>query len=626
MGIPRATFLGPDIPQLRQLPESLLTLEPAETVLGTRSRMCCGLPVFLLTPVRPAPRFAAESVMNKTVRLVLALIAAGPLLAGCASRPQYDVVVRHGTIYDGNGSAPIQADLAIKGDIIAAIGALNGARGKIEFDARGLAVAPGFINMMSSAVALIGDGRSQSDIRQGVTLEVMGEGTSMGPLNETMKKELIEQQGDIKYAVDWSSLGEFLESLVRRGVSPNVASFIGAATPRIYVIGYEDRPPSPEELRKMCELVSQAMKEGALGVSSALIYPPGSFAKTDELVALARTAAEFDGIYISHLRSEGSQLLEAVDELIRIAREANIRAEIYHLKASGKANWPKMDQVIAKVEQSIGQGLRISADIYTYPAGATGLDSTMPPWVQDGGFGAMLKRLKDPAIRKRIAAEMDRDSEDWDNFFLAPGSPDGILLSGFKSEKLKPYTGKTLAEVAKLRGTPPEQTVMDLIAEDESQIDAIYFHQSEDNVRKNLVQPWVSFCSDSGSLAAEGVFLNSSAHPRAYGSFARLLARYVRDEKLITLQEAIRKLSALPAGNLKIQKRGLLKEGYFADVVVFDPQRIQDHATYEKPHQYATGMLHVFVNGTQVLRDGVHTGANPGRIVRGPGWSQPAPQ
>jgi N-acyl-D-amino-acid deacylase len=562
--------------------------------------------------------------MSKTVRLVLSMIAAGLLWVNCAPRPQYDVVLRNGRIYDGSGSAPFQADLAIKEDTIAAIGALDGARGEIEIDARSLAVAPGFINMMSGAVSLIADGRSQSDIRQGVTLEVMGEGTSMGPLNDIMKKELTERQGDIKYVVDWSSLGEALDSLVRRGVSPNVASFIGAATPRIYVIGYEDRSPNPDELRKMCELVRQAMKEGALGVSSALIYPPGSFANTEELVALARAAAEFDGIYISHIRNEASQVLEAVDELIRIAREAKIRAEIYHLKVSGRSNWPKMDQVIAKVEQSLGQGLRISADMYTYAAGATGLNSTMPPWVQDGGFGAMLRRLRDPATRKRITAEMNSDSKEWENLYLGAGSPNGILLTGFKSERLKPYTGKTLAEVAKLRGMPPDQTIMDLIAEDESRIDTVYFTQSEDNVRRNLARPWVSFCSDSGSLAAEGIFLKNSAHPRAYGSFARLLGRYVRDEKLITLQEAIRKLAALPAENLKIQKRGMLKEGYFADVVVFDPQKIQDHATFEKPHQYATGMLHVFVNGTPVLLNGEHTGAKPGRIVRGPGWSQSA--
>jgi N-acyl-D-amino-acid deacylase len=553
-----------------------------------------------------------------------ALLACGLLLtAGCARRPQYDVVLRNGTIYDGSGAAPFQADLAIRGDTIAAIGALKDGTGRIDLDVHGLAVAPGFVNMMCWAnESLIADGRSQSDIRQGVTLEVMGEGDSMGPLNDAMKKEMVDRQSDIKYTVEWTTLGQYLDYLARRGVSPNVASFIGAATPRIYVIGYQDRPPTPDELAKMQELVRQAMKEGALGVASALIYPPGSFAKTEELIALAKAAGEYDGVYISHVRNEGARLLEAVDELIRIAREANVRAEIYHLKASGKSNWAKMDQAIARVEQARAQGLRITADMYTYPAGATGLTSTMPPWVQDGGFEATLKRLRDPAARKRIAAEMRRESPDWENMYLAAGSPDGILLTGFKNEKLKPLTGKTLGEVARMRGKPPEETVMDLIVEDESRIDTVYFTQSEDNVRKNLALPWVSFCSDAASLAPEGVFLKSSTHPRAYGSFARLLGQYVRGEKIIPLQEAIRKLAALPAENLKIERRGMLKEGHFADVVVFDPAKIQDHATYDKPHQYATGVVHVFVNGVQVLKDGEHTGAKPGRVVRGPGWSK----
>ncbi|MCX6615294.1 MAG: D-aminoacylase [Acidobacteria bacterium] len=565
--------------------------------------------------------------MTTTTRAAVLAMALGLLLAaGCATRTEYDVVLRNGTIYDGSGAAPLQADLAIRGDSIAAIGALKNARGKMDIDARGMAVAPGFVNMMCWAnESLIADGRSQSDIRQGVTLEILGEGDSMGPLNEAMKKEMAARQDDIKYAIEWTSLGEYLEHLAKRGVSPNVASFIGAATPRIHVIGYQDRAPTPQELDKMRELVRQAMKEGALGVASALIYPPGSFAKTEELIALAKAAAEYDGMYISHLRNEGSRLPEAVDELLRIAREAKVRAEIYHLKASGKSNWTKMDQAIAKVEQARAQGLRITADMYTYPAGATGLTSTMPPWVQEGGFEAMLKRLKEPATRKRIAAEMRRESKEWENMYLGAGSPDGILLVGFKNEKLKPLTGKTLAEVARMRGKPPEETVMDLIVEDESQISTIYFTQSEDNVRKNVALPWVSFCSDAASLAPEGAFLKSNPHPRAYGSFARLLARYVRDQKLVPLQEAIRKLAALPAENLKIERRGRLKEGYFADVVVFDPARIQDHATYEKPHQYSTGVVHVFVNGVQVLKEGEHTGAKPGRVVRGPGWAKRQP-
>jgi len=565
--------------------------------------------------------------MTTTTRAAVLAMALGLLLAaGCSTRTEYDVVLRNGTIYDGSGAAPLQADLAIRGDSIAAVGALSNARGKIDIDARGMAVAPGFINMMCWAnESLIADGRSQSDIRQGVTLEILGEGDSMGPLNEAMKKEMAARQDDIKYAIEWTTLGEYLEYLARRGVSPNVASFIGAATPRIYVIGYQDRAPSPQELDKMRDLVRQAMKEGALGVASALIYPPGSFAKTEELIALAKAAGEYDGMYISHLRNEGSRLPEAVDELLRIAREAKVRAEIYHLKASGKSNWAKMDQAIAKVEQARAQGLRITADMYTYPAGATGLTSTMPPWVQEGGFNAMLKRLKEPATRKRIAGEMRRVSQKWENMYLGAGSPEGILLVGFKNEKLKPLTGKTLAEVARMRGKPPEETVMDLIVEDESQISTIYFTQSEDNVRKNLALPWVSFCSDAASLAPEGVFLKSNPHPRAYGSFARLLGKYVRDEKRISLQEAVRKLATLPAENLKIERRGRLQEGYFADVVVFDPARIQDHATYEKPHQYSTGVIHVFVNGVQVLKEGEHTGAKPGRVVRGPGWAKKQP-
>jgi N-acyl-D-amino-acid deacylase len=543
------------------------------------------------------------------------------LAAGCSSSPEYDVVLRNGTIYDGSGSAPFVGDLAIRDDTIAAIGALADTKGKTELDAGGMAVAPGFINMMCWAnESLIEDGRSQSDIRQGVTLEVMGEGRSMGPLNDAMKKEMLERQGDIKYDIEWTTLGGYLEYLEKRGVSPNVASFIGAATPRIHVFGFEDREPTSQEMDKMQELVRQAMEEGALGIASSLIYPPGSFAKTDELIALAKITAEHGGIYISHVRNEASQLLEAVDELLTIAREANIRAEIYHLKASGKSNWPKLDRAIEKVEQARANGLQITADIYSYPASSTGLNSTMPPWVQEGGFQASLKRLKDPATRKRIAREMRRESDEWENMFLGGGSPDKILLVGFKREKLKPLTGKTLAEVAKMRGKSPEETAMDLIVEDGSRIGTVYFTQSEENLRKKIALPWVSFCSDSPSLAPEGVFLKSSVHPRAYGSFARLLGKFVREEKILPLEEAIRKLAALPAQNLRIDQRGMLQEGYFADVVVFDPERIQDRATFEKPHQYATGMVHVFVNGVQVLKDGEHTGAKPGRVVRGPGW------
>ncbi len=535
----------------------------------------------------------------------------------------YDLLIRNGTIYDGSARAPVVGDVAVNGDTIAAVGKLTDARGKAEIDARGLAVAPGFINMLSWAnESLIQDGRSQSDIRQGVTLEVMGEGESMGPLNDTMKKEMGEQQGDIKFDVKWTTLGEYLDYLVQRGVSCNVASFVGATTVRIHEIGYADRPPTSEELERMKQLVRQAMGEGALGVGSSLIYAPAFYAKTDELVALAKVASESGGMYISHIRSEGTRLLEAADELITISREAKIPAEFYHLKAAGQSNWNKLDALIQKIEAARVAGLRITADMYTYTAGQTGLDAAMPPWVQEGGYKAWAERLKDPAIRERVKREMDTPTDQWENFFIASGSPDKILLIGFKNDKLKPLTGKTLAEVAKTRGTSPEETAMDLVIEDGSRVSTVYFLMSEDNVRKEVALPWVSFGSDAESLAPEGVFLKSNPHPRAYGNFARLLGKYVRDEKIVPLQEAIRRLSALPAENLKLDRRGALKPGYFADVVVFDPAKIQDHATYEKPHRYSTGVLHVFVNGAQVLKNGEHSGAKPGRAVRGPGWKK----
>jgi N-acyl-D-amino-acid deacylase len=448
----------------------------------------------------------------------------------------------------------------------------------------------------------------------------MGEGDSMGPLSQSMKADMWRHQGDVRYNIEWTTLDEYLRYLQRRGVAPNVASFIGAATPRTYVIGYEDRDPTPEEMDRMRALVRQAMEDGALGVASSLIYPPGSFAKTEELIELSRVAAEYDGMYISHIRDEGAGLLEAVGELITIAREAGIRAEIYHFKASGQANWPLFDEAVAMVEQARAQGLDITADVYTYPAGSTGLNAAIPPWVQEGGFEASVERMQDPALRDRIAAEMLEKSDRWENMYLGAGSPDNILLAGFKSESLKPLTGKTLAEVAEMRGTDPRYTAMDLIVEDNSRVTAVYFSQSEDVVRKAVSLPWVSFNSDEASMAPEGVFLKSSAHPRAYGSFARVLARYVRDEQVITIEEAVRKLAALPSQNLRIDRRGELKVGYYADVVVFDPDTIQDHATFVDPHQYATGMVHVFVNGQQVLKDGEHTGATPGRVVRGPGW------
>lgn len=544
------------------------------------------------------------------------------ILVGCAPPASYDVILRGGTIYDGSGQNPYVGDVAIYEDAIAAIGDVGNATTDRDIDVSGLAVAPGFVNMMSWAnESLIEDGLSQSDIRQGVTLEIMGEGSSMGPLNDTMKAEMLEQQSDIRYGIDWTTLDEYLEHLEQQGISPNVASFIGAATPREYVIGHEDREPTREELDQMRELVRLAMQDGALGVASSLIYPPGSFATTDELVELSKIAAEYGGMYISHMRDEGANMLAAVEELITIAREAGIRAEIYHFKSSGQSNWPLFDEAVSMVERARADGLQITADIYTYPAGATGLNASIPPWVQEGGFDASVARMKDPALRERIAREMLETSGDWENLYLGAGTPENILLVGFKSDELKPLTGKSLAEVAKMRGADPRYTAMDLIVEDGSRVGTVYFTQSEDVVRKATALPWVSFNSDEASVAPEGVFLESNPHPRAYGSFARVLGLYVRDEKLISMQEAIRKLAALPSQNLKIERRGQLKVGYYADVVVFDPELIRDHATFVEPHQYATGMLHVFVNGEQVLNDGEHTGAVPGRVVRGPGWS-----
>ena len=542
------------------------------------------------------------------------------LCAACATPQEYDIVIRNGTLYDGSGSAPFQGDLAIQGDTIAAIGSLGEAQGRTEIDAEGLAVAPGFINMLSWATeSLIEDGRSQSGIRQGVTLEVFGEGSSMGPLNESMKEEMLKQQGDIKFDIPWTTLSEYLQHLVNRGVSPNVASFVGATTVREHVIGYENRAPSPEELDEMRSLVREAMEQGALGVGSALIYAPASFASTEELTELAKVASEFGGMYISHLRSEGDRLLEAVDELITIARDAGIHAEIYHLKAAGKANWHKLQGVIEKVEAAQQEGLQITADMYNYTAGKTGLDAAMPLWVQEGGLDAWVTRLKDPAVRRRVRQEMAAPGADWENLYLAAGSADNLLLVEFKNDALKPLTGKTLAEVAQIRGTSPEDTAMDLVIEDDSQVGTVYFLMTEENVEKKIALPWVSFASDAGSVATEGVFLKSNPHPRTYGNFARLLGKYVREERIIPLQEAIRRMTSLPASNLKLEGRGSLETGSFADVVIFDPEKIQDHANYENPHQYSTGVLHVFVNGQQVLEEGEHTGATPGRVVPGPG-------
>ncbi|MCU0303739.1 MAG: D-aminoacylase [Thermoanaerobaculales bacterium] len=543
-------------------------------------------------------------------------------LAACGAPVEHDVVLRGGTIYDGTGSPGVVGDIAIDGDLVVGVGDLGSAVGRHEIEVDGLAVSPGFVNMLSWATeSLIADGRAMSDVLQGVTLEVMGEGDSMGPLDDAMKEEMVRRQGDIVYDVEWTSLDEYLRFLEAKGVSPNIASFIGAATPREHVIGHDDRPPTAEELDRMRSLVRTAMEEGALGVASALIYPPGSFAATDELVALAEVAAEHDGMYISHVRGEGRHLVEAVGELVEIARRSGARAEIYHLKASGRANWPLFDEAIALVEAARAEGLAITADVYPYPAGATGLNASMPPWVQEGGFEASLARLTDPALRDRIAREMLEESDEWENMYLGAGSPENILLIGFRSPELKRYTGMSLAEVAAERGASPETTAMDLIVEDGSRVTCVYFSQSEEVLRRAIALPWVSFCSDEGAPAPEGVFLKKSNHPRAYGSFARVFARYVRDERIIPIEEAVRKLTGLPAANLKLDRRGLLRPGFFADVVVFDPATIQDHATFTEPHQLATGVEQVFVNGVQVVRDGEHTGATPGRVVRGPGWT-----
>jgi N-acyl-D-amino-acid deacylase len=552
-----------------------------------------------------------------STRLIIAVLLV--TVAGCSRPPHYDVIIRHGTVIDGSGAPGAVADIAIQGQRIAAIGALESATAASDVDARGLTVAPGFINMLShSETSLIADGRSLGELRQGVTLEVFGEG-SMGPMNERMKQEAKARQSDITFDIGWTTLGQYLDWLVARGISPNIASFVGAATVRVNELGYADRAPTAEELDRMRGHVKTAMEEGAMGVSSALIYAPGFYAKTDELIALSMIASQYGGMYISHMRSEGNRLVEAVDELMTIAREAKIRAEIYHLKAAGEANWPKLDAVIAKIEAARKDGLEITADMYTYTAGSTGLDAAMPPWVQEGGYQAWAGRLKDKAIRAKVAKEMLTPTDAWENLLLAAG-PKGTLLVGFRNPELRGLMGKTLAEVAVSRGRSAQETAMDLVVEDGSRVQVVYFLMSEENTKRQVGLPWVGFGSDAASLANEGVFLKQSTHPRAYGNFARLLGKYVRDEKATTLEDAIRRLTSLPAANLRIADRGLLKVGQFADVVAFDAATIADHATYEQPHQYATGMAHVWVNGTQVLKNGEHTGAKPGQVVRGPGY------
>ena len=551
--------------------------------------------------------------------ILLSLLFA-TLVISCGS-PDYDIIIRNGMVYDGSGSAPINADVAINADTIAFIGDLSEKKGNDEIDATGMAVSPGFINMLSWAVeSLIADSRSQSDIRQGVTLEVMGEGTSMGPLNDQMKEMIIADQGDHKFDIEWTTLGEYLQYLEDKGISTNVASFVGAGTLRIHELGFEDRAPSAAELENMKALATTAMEEGALGIGSSLIYAPDFFADTEELIALCKVAAEYDGMYISHMRSEGDYWFEAIDELIRIASEADLPAEIYHLKAGGKANWVKLDGAIGKIDSARHAGLNITTDMYNYIAGATGLDASMPPWVQEGGYDEWAKRLQDPEIREKVKAEMMAKGDGWENLYFAAGSADKLILNGFKNDSLRYLTGKSLKEVAEMRGTGYEETAMDLVWQDGSRVGTIYFLMSEENVKKQIALPYMSFGSDAGSIAPEGLFLQYSPHPRAYGNFARLLGKYVREEKVIPLADAIRKLTHQPATNLKIKKRGLLTPGYFADVVVFDPETISDHATFEEPHQYSTGVNDVWVNGTRVLKNGEHTGASGGRFVKGPGY------
>lgn len=559
-------------------------------------------------------------------RLPLTLLALA--LTACSTTPaapavaHYDLLIRNGVVYDGSGAAPQNVDVAVDGDRIAAlIPAGQPASADTVLDARGRAVSPGFINVLSWATeSLIADGRGVSDTRQGVTLEIFGEGWSMGPVNARMKADALKQQGDIRYDITWTTLGGYLEFLEARGITPNVASFIGATTVRIQELGEDDVKPDAVQLARMQEVVRQGMREGALGVGSSLIYPPAAFADTSELVALASAAGESGGGYISHMRSEADRFLEAVDETIAIARATGQRAEAYHLKAAGEKNWPKMAQAIARIEAARAEGLQVSADMYVYTAGATGLTASLPPWVQAGGHDAMVARLKDPAVRARVIAEMRDPDAPWENLRQLAGSDERLLLIEFKSEQLKRHTGKSLAAVARERGASAEDTVIDLIVEDNHRIGTAYFLMSEDNIELGLRQPWVSLGSDAESSAPEGVFLKSSTHPRAYGNFARFLGHYVRDRKLMPLEEGIHRLTGLPAANWKLTDRGCLRAGCFADIVVFDPATIADHATYDKPQQYASGVSEVFVNGVQVLRGGEHTGAKPGRVVRGPGW------
>jgi N-acyl-D-amino-acid deacylase len=543
------------------------------------------------------------------------------LLVACHPTPHYDTIIRHGMIYDGTGDSAYKGDIAIQQDTLAYIGDLSGAQATRDIDAKGMAVSPGFIDMQSQSMqSLLQDGRSMGAIRQGVTLEIFGEGSSEGPYTDSMKKDEQREEGDIKYPVAWTTLKDYLQYLQKKGVSTNVASFVGAATIRENLLGYANKDPDSGQLEKMKTLVRQAMEDGALGIGSALIYAPGSYAKTPELIELCKVAAPYGGVYISHVRSEGNQLLQAADELIQIAKQAHMPAVFYHLKAAGKSNWDKMDPLIAKIDSARKAGLNISACMYTYTAGATGFDASMPTDIQEGGLDKWIDRLKNPAIRKKVIAQMRSPSSGtWENLYLGAG-PENIICTGFKQDSLKYLTGKRLTEIAKMRHTSPEETVLDLVIQDHSRVEVIYFLMSEENVQKEVRLPYMTFGSDEASMAPEGVFLKSSCHPRAYGNFARLLGTYVRDEKLLSLEEAVHKLCGMPAGLLQLKKRGELRTGNYADIVVFDPATIRANSTYDKPHQLATGVNEVFVNGIEVLKDGQHTGATPGRVVYGPGY------
>jgi len=556
------------------------------------------------------------------MKLNLSIYLSILVIFSCAPKDSYDLIIRNGQLVDGSGETPYVGDIAINGDTISAIGDLSKAKATSEIDATGLAVAPGFINMLSwSTESLIVDGNSESDIRQGVTLEVMGEGWSMGPWNDEMKAEQLAFQKDVTYDIEWTTLGEYLSYLENRGISTNVASFVGATTLRIHELKEEDRAPTGEELDRMKQLARTAMEEGAMGIGSSLIYAPAFYAETDELIELCKVASEYGGMYISHMRSEGDNWLEAIDELITIASQANVPAEIYHLKAGGKHNWHKYEAAIQKIDSARAIGLAISTDMYNYTAGATGLDASMPPWVQEGGYGAWAQRLQDPKIRARVEREMKAIGDGWENLYFAAGTPENLILNGFRNDTLRYLTGKTLGEVARMRGTSPEITAMDLVVQDSSRVGTVYFLMSEDIVKQQIALPYMSFGSDAASMAPVKPFTNSNPHPRSYGNFARLLGKYVREEQIISLEEAVYKLTSLSASKLKVKKRGMLKVGNYADVVVFDASKIIDKATFEDPHQFAEGMIHVFVNGTQVLNEGEHTNANPGRFVRGPGWT-----